>query len=283
MMNKTEGILWAALREILDPGAPWDDFEAALTVLERDQDWMVTALDERAGQIVSDLAPDRMSHLAKLLPDGASMPTFVQFCLETFRAERERSDGSAGILPVRRAHALAEVLARLGAFQKLDEEDLTWLFFQDEFATPRFYVSLAAWCEAHDPVPPAAVELVRALRADEDDSPILDRLAAWVAPSMQGMMDLAGWENGARRCFEPAWREAVSRWSECAETEAERVLLAESADPEGSANAETFQRAVARHRPTALRALDEARQSVECPPAWCVILAAWTDSLGGAS
>jgi hypothetical protein len=213
-MNNTEHLLQTAFRKLLDPGASWDDFNAALAILEQDKGWMVTALDECAGHIVADFAPDRMSHLARALPRDAPMPALTQASLEAFRVDRERCHTSPGILPLRRAHAFAVVLSKIGGFQQLAEDDLVWLFDWDEYSVPLFYESLAAWCEARDPLPSTVVELVRRLREEEVDSPILDRLAAWVTPSVQGMSDLAGWENGARRCFEPAWREAVSRWSE---------------------------------------------------------------------
>ena len=143
-------------------------------------------------------------------------------------------------------------------------------------APSKVYLRLAAWCEAHDSVPDEVVALVQMLREEEDDSPILDRLAAWVAPSVRGMLDLAGWANGRQGCFDGAWREAAARWKDGSEpTEADKSLLEEVADPEQSWEFEAFQRAALRNKDATFRACEGAMRSPDCRPVWRVILRTW--------
>ncbi|MBK7402695.1 MAG: hypothetical protein IPJ34_42325 [Myxococcales bacterium] len=79
-----------------------------------------------------------------------------------------------------------------------------WIFAEDEYADPEFYGLLHDWCWGHEEIPSSIVELVVRLRVAEDDSPTLHRLAAWVAPSADGMVDIALWERAA--CEPHRWR-----------------------------------------------------------------------------
>jgi hypothetical protein len=147
-----------------------------------------------------------------------------------------------------------------------------------------FYLRVAAWCKAHDPIPERVVALVKTLREEDDDAPNLDRLVAWVAPSVQGMCDLAGWAHGRLRALDSGeirflngtWDEATARRAQGAEpTDADQEVLKAILDPEQCWEFETFQLAFARNGAAALRACEEALRSPECVPVWRVILRTW--------
>ena len=104
-----------------------------------------------------------------------------------------------------------DLIVRVGAHLALAPADLLWLFRVEEDPSS-FYLPLSEWCEAHNPLPSSVADLVVDLRADEDDSSTIDRLAAWVNPSLEGMCNLAAWENAYRWCTDPEWREAAARW-----------------------------------------------------------------------
>jgi hypothetical protein len=147
-----------------------------------------------------------------------------------------------------------------------------------------FYLRVAAWCKANDPIPARVVALVKKLREEDDDAPNLDRLVAWVAPSVQGMFDLAGWAHGRLRSLDSgeirilngAWHEATARWGQGEEpTNADQEVLRAILDPEQCWEFGTFQLAFARNGAAALQACAEALRSPESVPAWRVILCTW--------
>lgn len=286
---KQETILRAAFRELRDPGTPSPSFDAACAVLALDPRWVGSRLEEDPQAVLADLGPDRLSCLTNLLPLPrlSLLPSCQEACLTAFATARGGSASGLdqpvnipGLWPVRRAHALAELASKLGCFARLSVADLLWLFAWDEYADPTFYDDLDGWCQARDPLPVAVAELVRDLRADEDNSPILDRLAAWVVPSVEGMLDLAGWEAAGR--WDPPWKEATERWARGeSATESDAAVLAESLDPERSASAAALELAQQRHGSIA-HLLREARATTDRPTVR-VLLSAWHVTFGGVS
>ncbi len=274
-------ILFTAYLEATDPGAPAKSFDAAMAVLKLRPDWFAAKLTTDADPIFNDVSPDRLGLLAGVLNGHHSSPELEAACVAAFRQARSALKSAPGMLPVRRAHALAELLLRLEAFSKLSEDDILWLFEQDEYAAPSLCFGLAVWCRKH-PISPAVTELVRSLRAEEYDSPILDRLAATVVPSVEGMMDLARWENGLRCCGDREWQERASRWEEGKPASPEdATALAPTLDPDCSWNAEALKEAIRLHGWAVVsKLLQEARDTTEHPIPR-VILNAWLNHFGG--
>jgi hypothetical protein len=279
-MNEDD-ILLSAYLEILDPGVCAKDFDAAMAVLKLKPDWFTANLTKHADRVFNDVSPDRLSLLAEVLNARDSSSELEEECLTAFLAARLVHKSTHGVLPLRRAHSIAEMLQRMGVFWRLSREDLLWLFTADEYATPALCPGLAAWCRKN-PITPAVSELIRYLRTEEDDSPILDHLAASLVPSVEGMMDLACWENGFRSCGETDWQEAAKRWEvgKLGSPE-DAAVLAPSLDPNYSASTRTLKEAIRVHGWEVIsKLLREARDRTEYPVPR-VILNAWLNHFGG--
>lgn len=281
----SDGIYGRAWAELLDPGSPPEDVAGAVSVLALDQERLAGKLVERPAWLL-DLAPDRMSMLAKLAARPHNQRRNYEELASTLCCEVEslrRSYGEAtSVGPLRRAHSIVEILAALGRANELDALDWVWLFAEDEYSEPDFILPLAEWCCAHDPVPDAVVKTIKRLREEEVNSPILDRLAAWTAPSALGMTDLAGWENGGRGCGDADYRAVAAAWErgDTPSAELEAKVLREICDPELSSNADALRLALERNGDVARRALREAVTEAQ-PSIIKKILGAWLQANGG--
>lgn len=274
-----ETLLAKAWLGFLDPGSPPADVEAALCVLRKETAWLNSRLRVDPPNAVIALAPDRMEMLRRLRVDMRGADRLATELLESFAAARLLHVP----LGIRRAHAIFRLLHEAGAASRASCEDVLWLVQHDEFASPDLAAPLSDWCEAHDPLPSEIVEAVRALRDEEEDSPILDRLAAWVAPSVRGMNDLAGWYNGRRQVLDDQWRAAAKRWSVGETTHTDEILLNEAADPESSEEVAAIARAMRRSPQATAVALREAH-ALTPYPVLKKIFGAWIRAfLGGAS
>jgi hypothetical protein len=288
-----ERLCVSAWQQMADPGAHPRDVDAAAVVLKHVGGQLVDHLArDEAVRMLLEMAPDRMSRLAALVPkadargEGRLRTALGPALTEAFRVTRGSDDVCASLRAQRRARALMELIVRIGAHLLLEPEDLLWLFRVDDDPS-YFYWPLSEWCEAHDPVPATVAALVVELRAADDNSSTMDRLAAWVNPSLEGMGNLAAWENAYRGCTDAEWREAAARW-ERGERNAEldAPVLRKIADPAASRNTEALRRAVARDPHRARAALAEARNQA-APGVLRVVFDTWTAAswvaAGGAS
>src|SRR5690606_30435741 len=125
-------VLFSAYREVTDPGAPATSFEAARAVLQLRPDWFAAKVVTDADRFFTDVSPDRLGRLATLLGRHDSSAELEAVCLAAYRDARSAAESAPGTVPLRKAHAVAEMLVRLEAFWKLSEEDVLWLFEWDE-------------------------------------------------------------------------------------------------------------------------------------------------------
>ncbi len=276
-----------AWQKLLDPGSTPDDVTAAVAVLGSDHERLANKLAESPTRL-DPLAPDRTSIMAQLAKtvrtarDWAGLASELRGTLAGLR--RREHVWRRSCEEVQRAHGIVEILDALGRTAELDADDWEWLFLCDERAKRSFILPLAKWCIAHDPVPDDVVDVVTMLREDEVDSPILDRLAAWVAPSVLGMTDLACWENGMRLCISREYAEVARAWENgiAAPAELEAKVLGEIVDPDNSWNVGALQLALERNGEAARRALREAIETSDSPIVRR-ILGVWRERVQGAA
>lgn len=269
-----------AWRNFLDPGTLGRDVDAAEKVLLAARGDLRGDLDGVLLRAVTDLAPDRLSRLSAIVrsvPRDPVSPHVTAGLVAAFREARGQFDRELALWPLRRAESLAGLIVDLESASCFSAEDVLWLGANVD---PRsIYRALAVWCAGHDPVPADVAALVRELRANEEDSPILDRLAAWVVPSPEGMRDLAGWENGYRRVADSDWSAATARWtSGVRDREQDAPMLRQTL--ECSANTDAMRLAVERHGEAALSELRSAHAS-ETVPVFRVLFEAWLENFGG--
>ncbi|MFI5298663.1 MAG: hypothetical protein ACHREM_11235 [Polyangiales bacterium] len=272
-----------ALETLLDPGTSAENLTAAEVVLRKSQDRLLDTMETVPKAFIA-MAPDRLARLRRLLsstPATRPLPVLATALHGAFDAEfqRLRAD-SSDILAIRRAHEILALMPRLGIAARMSASDLAFVIGNEDCDVHELYPLLEEWCRAAAEIPACIVNLVEVLRECEDDSPRLDKLAAWVAPSAQGMTDLAGWENGLR-CGEKDWDEASARWvAGVADTVDDAPILKALVD--WSDNAALVQRAFDCHGTRALDALRRAYDDNAKYPILRVILSTWTAMIGGA-
>jgi hypothetical protein len=282
-------LVCSAQRELLDPGTNAANFEAAAAVLNVSRDALTDLIAQDSPSFdaaILALSPDRMERLAAMqrTTTDPPRPELVRALAEALGACRPRAVGHATVLPLRRAHSLFALMEALGVAEHADAADVVWLFENDEYPV---LLGLDAWCLArartHGPLPEEVARVIRDIRDDEPDSPPLDRLAAWASPCKRGMLDLASWENGYRRCLAPEpWKDAVERWKRGeANLDAGDGVLRDAID--SSANAEALRLAHAHHPEATRRAMDECYADAAEYPAVQMLMKVWSKALGGAS
>lgn len=282
----TDLLLTRAWCQLCDPGGVSEDVAAATVLLLRDRSWVARKLEADPTQL-EGLSPARLSALAQALPFGGALsasPALAATVLADLRAQH--LSGSTGadherLLPIRRAHALVELCACFdNLVERLPTDVLVWLYRRDEQAGSSLVGALEQWCLRHNPVPPEIVSVVRELRAEAARSPTVGRLAAWVSPSVEGMLDLAGWESGCR------WSKAElhdatavldSGWSSPGEDSDVLARNQENTDCDS-----LLRLAMARHGAGVVHALHLAREQ-SSSPAVRVVLDGWLATLGGVS
>jgi hypothetical protein len=267
-----------ALREVLAAEVSGEALEQARDFLRRGtamfhaelaEPWVVAAMTE---------APtERLVLVAGLLPYegfvGRQFPELETAILARLGRIVENDDCSpAG---VERANALVALIHRLGAIERVPARELEWTMELSYGRPWKLYAALSDWCHAHDSLPGSIVGVIRTLRDDEVDSPILDRLAAWTVPSARGMLDLAGWENSYRSTGEPEYSAARERWARGERDPSDAEVLAPSMSGDSSDCAYAMELAAARDREGTLRALDDAIQ--EANPGFRVLLEGWRE------
>lgn len=271
-----------AWSRLLDPATAPDGLQDAWGVLARSKKRVLAALDGEPPARILALAPERMTHLARSLPerDSQAPNALLPALLAELVSLRGRFELSGSTLLLRRGRALLLLIAHVGGLLSVDARE--FVAFVPRLGPEHypFMPPLWDWCVANAPLPGELVALIEHLRSEELDSPILDRLAAWASPSVQGMLDLAAWENGYRSVCEPDWRAAAARWSK-GEQDPERdaAVLACTVDPDASTNAHALHLALKHHHVRACVALREARATTPYP-VLRAILGAWVESFG---
>ncbi|MBK7402949.1 MAG: hypothetical protein IPJ34_43675 [Myxococcales bacterium] len=199
MSSLQEDLFYAAyFRTLTDAGCTAMDFAAAVAVLKHSQSRFVASLEQP--DFVLDLSPDRLAQVAAMLTPHRVVPPGPAFCdalLAAIGSAQAEAETTIIMRPVRRVHALLALAEALQLATVVPADVLVWIFAEDEYADPHFYGLLHEWCWGHEEIPSTIVDLVVRLRVAEDDSPTLHRLAAWVAPSADGMVDIALWERAA--------------------------------------------------------------------------------------
>lgn len=285
----TDLLLTRAWCQLCDPGGVSEDVAAATVLLLRDRSWVAQKLEADPTQI-EGLSPARLSALAQALPFGGALsasPALAATVLTDLRAQH--LSGSSGadherLLPIRRAHALVELCACFdNLVERLPTDALVWLYRHDEYAGSALVGALEQWCLRHNPVPPEIVSVVRELRAEAARSPTVDRLAAWVSPSVEGMLDLAGWESGCRwsksEWHDPTDATALldSGWSSPDE---DSDVLARN--QENTSCDSVLRLAIARHGEVVNHAIHLAREQSPSPIIR-LVLEGWLGTYGGVS
>lgn len=265
-----------AWRTVLDLAAAPGDVDEAELVLRHPRAQVRTLLPDTPTRALTDLPTDRIERLTNLIgrygPHGAEpAPALVAELSAALSRSRKAYRVRARPADLERGLAIGRLFVALIGAAALREEEIVWLASHQP--PKKLAAELAAWCERHAPLSPTMTRLVRRIRASAPNSPILDRLAAWVTPSSEGFRDLALWENGARRVFEPEWRAAQARWRAGVRDEAADGAVLEGTI-EDSANGDAVRRAMALHGEAA-RAVLDATWSVERDPVVRAILGAW--------
>jgi len=273
---------------LLAPNTPAADAAQAVELLRRTRNTLPAVVGERfVAERIAALRTEQVEQLAMALRckwvSGGDCPLVVDALVGLLGRLRLDSPNiaAASAQALRHAAAGLDILEVLRCLDRVGDDELAWFLDRviDESAgdvrlswRSRIYFLVHEWCIARTDVSDRVAAYVVALREDEDDSPLLDKLVAWLAPTPERMFDLACWQNGLG-CLDEPYREAAKRWQAGdldAVRDAEVLELLER-----YGNVAYVERAAKRDPRRTREALDGARDLADRHPVINVILQAW--------